>query len=135
MESPKAGQIVYLLSTKDYYNRKNQIIDPSEAVLKSVGSKYYTVAPALDSPAWAQTKFEKAYPYRQKTDYMPETMLFFSVDAAIKSQEKRILYTTIRSEISNRQYSTYSLDALRRIRAILDEEIDEELDRELANSW
>ena len=135
MKQRKVGQTVYLLNTKDYYNRDNKITEPREAVLKSIGPKYYTVAPALDAPTWVQTKFEKEYPFRQKTEYAPDVMLFFSVDAAIKSQEKRILYQTIRSEISNRRYSTYSLDVLRRIRACLDEKIDEELDEELADSW
>lgn len=135
MKQRKVGQTVYLLNVKDYYNRNNKIVEPREAVLVSVGPKYYTVAPALDSPKWAQTKYEKAYPFHEKTEYTPDTMLFFSADAAIKSQEKRILYQTIRSEISNRPYNSYSLDALRRIRAVLDEEIDEELDEQLADSW
>lgn len=134
MEKPKVGQTVYLLTTRDYYNRKSEIVAPREAVIKAIGPKYYTVAPSIDALSWT-IKFEKSYPYQQKTNYAPDEMLFFSADAAIKSQEKRILYQAIRKEISNRQYSTYSLDALRRIKAILDEKPGKIPDEELADTW
>ena len=122
LDKPKKGQEVYLLLAKDYYDRNKMIHEPRKAWIIAVGTKYITVSFKASICSWVY-KFDKEYPHRQKTDYSPDEMLFFSRQAALDAQKKRIMYDQVKSVISNRPIKDYTLGQLERIASILDERI------------
>ncbi len=122
MDKPKKGQTVFLLSVQSYHDRNSVIHEPRTAVITSVGPKYITVESSSARCGWIY-KFDKNYPYWQKTEYSPTEMLFFSREDALNAQRKRIAFAKVKSIIGNRPFKDFTLSQLDRINSILDERI------------
>lgn len=131
MESFKKGQTVYLLRVGDYRDRDHKIHEPREAMITVVGRKYLTVAFPGSRFVW-ELKFDKEYPFRQKTDYAPDEMIFFSREDAINAQNKRNVFLEVRKEISARHIKSFTLNQLQKIKSIMNEKVT---DDRLPDEW
>ena len=131
MEAYKKGQKVYVLPVGDYRDRNGEIHEPREGFIKTVGRIYFTI----DLPCSRYTmelKFDKSYPFRQKTNYAPDYMLYFSHDDAINAQRKRHIFCDVRAGIAIRPIKSFTLEQLEKIKAVLDEKAAND---GLPNEW
>ena len=125
----KKGQVVYLFVLEDSneyrirgYEKRPFDARIKEAIVVSVGSRYITVKPD-NSPY--EVKFGIQNNFRQHIDAGSiDYELFLTKQEAYDFQEKKSLVKEIRDDFNNTLWfnnSKYSLDQLRRIKEILNE--------------
>lgn len=122
----KVGQTCYRLAEETYNGHRTRKVVP--LVVKRVGRKYVEAAKSLDSP------YSTKYLNREKELGLPEkpyltevselgyaTKLFLTEQGAIDFVEQQKLYAEVEGTIRKSRSDDYSLDQLRRIKAVLDE--------------
>ena len=116
MEPLTTGMKVYLMPVGDNYRRGDK--EPRESVVQKVGRKYIYVIPEGHIRA---VKFD-IEDHREVTIYSPDWELYPSEQAILDERERQEIESVLRQAFgSYGRFNGYTIDQLRRIKAIVDE--------------
>ena len=109
------GDKVYLMPVGDNYRRGDKL--PQEATVQKAGRKYIHVTREGSRHA---IMFDRER-HREATEYSPGWELYLSRQALMDELERRELEFTLRDAFGSLGRYDFTLDQLRRIKAIVDE--------------
>lgn len=112
----KVGTTVYL---KPGYNTSRRNIGVIETTIVKVGRKYIEVEEG--NGVRRGIKFDITNGLKQVTNYTPEWILYFSKEEIEEEQEYNKLIEICRKNFDRWEGKEFTLDQLRRIKAILEE--------------
>lgn len=109
---PTVGQKLFSLNHR--YRRKDENLTP--AIVTSIGRKYFLceIGGAKD----VQFRLEN---WKQVTEYQATHLLYETEQEWLDEKERSVINTEIKAAFSHYGGPKYSLDALRRIKAIINE--------------